>query len=67
MMDQIEHDMQYSIPRWAVINDGVMGYHKSMDAWLGKIAQLKEYWLSEKRHENFLNEYETYIEKFAKK
>ena len=67
MMDEIEHDMQYSIPRWANLNDGVMSYHKSMEAWLGKIETLRKYWLSQERLDNFLREYEEYIEKFEKK
>ncbi|MBP5231678.1 MAG: CotH kinase family protein, partial [Clostridia bacterium] len=67
MMDEIEHDMQYSIPRWASVHDGVMTYHQSFSSWKSKIDSLREYWMSEKRHQNFLNEYDEYIEKFAKK
>lgn len=67
MMAQIEHDMKYSIPRWANLNDGVMAYHKSMEAWLGKIETLRQYWLSPERLENFIKEYDEFIAKFDKK
>ena len=67
MMDEIEHDMKYSIPRWANLNDGVMSYHKSFEAWKAKIETLRKYWLSQERLDNFLKEYEEYIAKFEKK
>ena len=67
MMDEIEHDMHYSIERWANLNDGVMSYHRSFEAWKAKIETLRKYWLSQERLDNFLKEYEEYIAKFEKK